>query len=235
MSNISTIVAVMACLFASTGEVDASVPWWTLLAASISWLVLWAQVVVIPFYNKGEDLHRNYFTAGELNTAQTAIESNRVIPALCRMFDRASDQRSDRRTRIDIQELLQGIDYVSDLDEALDAMSAITSLKAQYELLHAKASRLWKWGAGHLVSTAVLVFAMSMKRIEDALSGVVTITVSQMDFWSWLCIALGMLWLLTLAVMVFQWFRFHGQINGFRRSMEQAQSPVVTGQKGGSP
>jgi hypothetical protein len=207
---------------------DASVPWWTLLAVSIPWLVLWSKLVVIPFYNKGEDLHKDYF-GGELNAAQAAIESNRVIPALGRMFERASDQRSDRRTRIDIEDLLQGIDYVPDLDEALDAMSAITSLKAQYELLHTKASRLWKWGAGHLVSTALTAFAMSMKRVEGALSGVVTITVSQLDFWSWLCIALGMVWSLTLAVMVFQLFRFHSQMNDFRRSMEQAQSPVATG------
>lgn len=209
-------------------------PWWALFAASISWLILWAQVVVIPFYNKGEDLHKDYF-GRELNAAQAAIESSRVIPALGRMFERASDQRPDRRARIDIEDLLQGIDYVSDLDEALSAMSAITSLKAQYELLHTRASRLWKWGAGHLVSTAVTAFTISMKGVEGALSSLIPITLGQSDFiWSWLCVVLGMLWLLTLAVMVFQWYRFHSQMDDFRRSMEEAQSPVGTGQKGGA-
>ncbi|KKL07596.1 hypothetical protein LCGC14_2584420, partial [marine sediment metagenome] len=134
MSSVCTTTAAMAatCLLASTMGADASMPWWTFLAVSIPWLVLWAQVVVIPFYSKGEDLHNTYFTGGELHRAQASIESNRVIPALGRMFDRASGQRPDRRTRIDIEELLQGSDYVSDLDKALDAMSAITSLKAQY-------------------------------------------------------------------------------------------------------
>ena len=230
MSSVSTIAAAMTtmCLLVSTAGTDASVPWWALLAVSIPWLVLWSKLVVIPFYNKGEDLHKDYF-GSELNAAQAAIESNRVIPALGRMFDRASGKRPDRRARINIEELLLGIDYAPDLDEALDAMSAITSLKAQYELLHTKASRLWKWGAGHLVSTVVTAFAMSIKRVEGALSGVVTIDVSQSGFWSWVCVAIGMLWLLTLAVMVFQLFRFHSQINDFRRSMEQAQSQVVTG------
>lgn len=230
MTSVSTIAAAMSaiCLFASTPGADASVPWWTLLAVIIPWLVLWSTLIVIPFYSKGEDLHKDYF-GGELNAAQAAIESNRVIPALGRMFERASNQRVDHRTRIVIEELLQGIDFAPDLNEALDAMSAITSLKAQYELLHTKAGRLWKWGAGHLISTALIAVAMSLDRIEDALSGVATITISQLDLWPWLCTTIGMLWLLTLAVMVFQWIRFRSQMDQFRRSLEQAQSPVATG------
>ena len=182
---------------------------------------------MLPFYNKGEDLHSSYFVGGELNAAAAAIESNRVIPALGRMFQRASDQREDRRTRIDIEELLQGIDYAPDLDQALSAMSAIASLKAQYQLLHTKAGRLWKWGAGHLALTPLTAFAMSMKRLEEALSSLAAIRVSQMESWPWFCVGFLMLWFFSLGMMLFQWIRFRSQMDEFRRSIEDAQSQVA--------
>ncbi len=125
-------------------------------AAAVAWSGLWINLVIIPFFNKGEKLHQDYKEKGSLDAAFAAIESNRLLPTLASIFERAREAQEDKRSRIDMEALLQSVDFLPDLEQLEHALQAKRSIEECYKLLHALASRLWKWGLFHGFVTLLL-------------------------------------------------------------------------------
>ena len=63
--------------------------------------------MLVPFFSKGEKLHQDYKEKGSLDAAFAAIESNKLIPTLASIFQRARDAQEDKRSRIDMEALLE--------------------------------------------------------------------------------------------------------------------------------
>jgi hypothetical protein len=129
-----------------------------IFTAALAWASLWCQLVVLPFYNKGESLHKDYWATGRINAALAAIEADRLIPALVRMFLRAIDEQTDKRKRLadELPDLLQSVEFLPDLKASQDAVSAMDGIRDTYKRLKLSAARLWKVGLCHVLLTPVL-------------------------------------------------------------------------------
>ena len=131
---------------------------YVLFTAGIAWAAIWIQVIVVQFFNKGEQLHQDYWARGQINTALAAIETDRLIPALSRMFNRAIEEQADKRKRPEneMEDLLQSVEFAPDLQTAQVAMSAMDGIRQGYAHLKVSAARLWKWGFAHALLTPLL-------------------------------------------------------------------------------
>jgi hypothetical protein len=178
-----------------------------LFAAAVAWSALWCQLLVIPFYGKGEKLHQDYHSSGKLNSVLAAIEASRLIPALASMFNRALDEQSDKRKRPNMEELLQAVQFLPDLEAAQGAMSTIENLRGRYESLRLRANRLWKWGLAHSIATpllpAVYVYLLPFS-----------------DWLLWLLGAVTGFWVVTLGFSIIGMVRFHDIMSVFNKDLE---------------
>jgi hypothetical protein len=181
-----------------------------LFAAAAAWAGLWANVVVIPFFGKSERLHLDYHSSGKLNAALSAIEANRLIPALSQMFNRALEAKADRRTKLDkdaIEALLQEVQFLPDLEAAQKAMVSMERLRLAYSVLCGRAGWLWKWGLAHSL------FTLAMTAIYAYLFPVY-------DWSEWLLWAAIAGWLFTLLAAIWQMNRFYNLMSRFNRDLE---------------
>ena len=172
------------------------------LGAAVAWGGVWVNFVVILFFTKGEKLHQDYKEKGSLDAAVAAIESNRLIPALARIFERARDARENKRTKIDMEELLQAVDFLPDLEQLQAALQEKRSLEDAYKALHNLANSLWRWGLLHVLATVALPL-LWLGNLPDA---------------TWIDVArilVSLLWVATLVWMIAQLFRFHRRMNAF--------------------
>ena len=131
-----------------------------LLAASLTWAIIWIQLVIIPFYNKGELLHKDYWASGRINSTLAAIEADQLIPSLARMFSLAAARQTDKRKRPEkeMEDLLQSVEFLPELGIAQDASITMDGIRQQYRRLRLLASRLWKTGLVHtIISPAIPV------------------------------------------------------------------------------
>lgn len=178
-------------------------------ALGLAWATLVIQVLVLPFYNKGEKLHNDYFATGRINSTIAAFEAGLLIPALAKMFTVATHEQEDKRRRpeSEIQQLLQRVDFIPLLESAQDAMSKIVAIDRQYEGLKQQASRVWRISLVHVVMT------MFMPMTHVFLLPI------HMRF-QWLFWSAGAAWLVTLAISTCGFIRFHSQIAQFNNLLE---------------
>jgi len=178
-----------------------------LFAAAVAWATLWCQLVIIPFYGKGEKLHQDYHSSGKLNSVLASIEASRLIPALSSMFNRALDEQSDKRKRPNMEELLQAVQFLPDLEAAQRAMGVIEDLRGRYKLLRLRANRLWKWGLAHSIVTplipAVYVYLLPFS-----------------DQLLWLLYVVAGCWIVTLGFSIVGMVRFHDIMSSFNQELE---------------
>ena len=176
-------------------------------AAVVAWCALWAQVIVIPFYNRRESLSKDYHASGRMNTAIAAIESNRLIKSLAAMFNRAQDSNPDRRTRPDIETLLDSTLVLPDLKQAQAAMVDIEELHRCYGKLCLKSGRLWKWTLLHLLLSLAIFGEFSLGQ--------------SLPWFRVLLLATAIPCGLTFAVVVYGFFAFHNLISSFNSTLEK--------------
>jgi hypothetical protein len=180
-----------------------------IFTAAVAWGSLWCQLVVLPFYNKGESLHKDYWATGRINAALGAIEADKLIPALARMFLRAVDEQPDKRRRLadELPDLLQAVEILPDLKASQDALSAMDAIRDTYERLKLSADRLWKVGLCHVLLTPVLpaLYIFALPLYPDAI---------------WALAIAALLWFLTLCLALIQMFRMHSHLDKFAGSLE---------------
>ncbi len=180
-----------------------------LFLLTLAWATAVIQLFVVLFCGKGESLHKDYWASGRINSTIAVLEADSLIPALAKMFNLATETQDDKRKRPEpeIEELLQGVDFIPHLEAAQDAMASIVAIKKQYGRLKQQASRLWQIGLGHVFATlclpAIHVFLIPMH------------TRFQWLFWT-----VGAAWLLTLAMSILGFGRFHSQIGQFNDLLE---------------
>ena len=177
-----------------------------LVAAAATWAGIWINVALY-FYFKGEKLHQDYYSSGKIDAARSAIEAERLVPALAKMFDRALETLPNRRKIPKMIELLQAVEFLPDFTAAQDAMGTIEELEWNYRMLIAKAGRIWKWQFAHAFATVGLVN--------------VFVFCYPTYFWGlWLLEFAVLVWLVTLTLSVVGFARFHGLLTSFTNSLE---------------
>ncbi len=176
---------------------------------TIAWLTLVIQTFVLPFYNKGETLHKDYWGSGKINSTLAAIEAGRLIPSLAKMFILAASHQTDKRRRpeSEIEELLQSVEFTPDLKVAQDAMSQMDAIRKEYMCVKQLASRLWKIGLFHVVASLCLpviyIFAIPTHVM-----------------FQWLLLIFAVAWILSVPLIVWGFFRFHSHIERFNALLE---------------
>jgi hypothetical protein len=180
-----------------------------LFTASVAWAALWLQFVVLPFYGKGESLHKDYWASGRINAVIAAIEAGSLIPILSRMFVRVIGAQTDKRKRPEneIDDLLQSVEFLPDLVEAQRSMSKMDAIGKSYQQLKVCAGRLWKWGFGHTLLTPVL-------------PAIYVFLVPLSANWNWLLIGTAIMWSVTLCFSINGAVRFHSQMGRFTSMIE---------------
>lgn len=123
---------------------------------AIGWAALWVNVVVIPFFFKAEKLQKDYLDSGAIGVAVSYIESNKLIPVLAGMFKRARESQDDQRKRIDMEELLQAVDFLPDLEQVESALREKKAIEDTFDTLQRAADRLWKLGISHVVAVVLV-------------------------------------------------------------------------------
>ncbi len=140
----------------------------------------------------------------------SAIEANRLIPALAEMFNRALEAKADRRTKIDkdaMEQLLQEVQFLPDLQAAQEAMFDISKLKASYSVLKGRAKWLWQWGLAHVLFTL-------------GMTGVYAYLFPFYEWAQWLLWVVVGLWSITLLAIIWQLNRFSKLMNSFISDLE---------------
>ena len=180
-----------------------------LFGLALPWAVVIIQLLVLPFYQKGEKLHKDYSASGAINSAIAAIESDQLISSLARMFKMATDQQEDKRRRPEneIEELLQSVRFLPDLQKARDAMSLMDGVQQQYMRLKLSASRLWRTGLTHAIASLMLPTIHAFLVPLD-------------ERWEWLFWGMIAVWLISLTMAVWGFVRFHAQIEQFNALLE---------------
>lgn len=179
------------------------------IGSAVAWGGLWTNVVLIPFYNKGEKLHQDYKEKGSLDNALAGIDSRKLIPALATLFQRAREAQVDKRQKMDIEvlvQLFQSVDFLPDLKEIEAALQEKRSMEDAYRRLHSLAQKLWKWGLAHVFLT--LFFAVAW--FDWAADS------------NWLPATralLGGLWFVSLGFMIHGFWRFHRYMTSFIDSL----------------
>ena len=123
--------------------------------AVIAWNTICVQLFVLPFLRKRETLVKEYLTNGVLDAAKSFIEANRLIPTLATVFVRIREAQPDRRralNAIEVQQLLQEVDYLDDLAQAQEAMAESTRLDALFTSLERGAGLTWVSGLCHAMA-----------------------------------------------------------------------------------
>lgn len=200
-------------LAASAEDAPSNIGYIALFGAAATWSALWMQFIVLPFFNKGEAIHKDYWQGGEINAAKAAIETTRLLPALAQMFQLAIDARSDKRKKPDgdIEELLQSVEFRPFLERAQAAMSAIDQITDLYHQLRQSSTRLWRWGLGHALLTPALPF--------------IYIFAMPIDYrMKWLLILVAGVWLVTLFMCIKGAVAIHSKMGCFSTALEVEES-----------
>lgn len=156
------------------------------LALGVAWATIVIQVTVVPYWNKHNDIYKDFHASGALSLARSGIESNKVIPRLAGMFRRAINTKSQDSSSEEIAELLQQIDFIDDLDALESAIRELTEIRCIPQELKIKANRIGTFGIFHSVFS--LVFPISF------------ISSIPMWHWIWPCIA-SLLWITSLSLL----------------------------------
>jgi hypothetical protein len=177
-------------------------------AAAVGWAAIIINLVVIPFFGKGEKLHQDY----DIDGALAAIEANLLIPALVQVFQKARDAQPDKRYRFDneaMKELLQVID-LSDLGGLESALAQRKTMIKCFNSLNVLARRLWKWGLVQLLLSLGIPVVWQWLRVDEP----------------WDLVARGIVvaaWAATLSWTFFGMFRFHRRMETFVNCLRSAK------------
>lgn len=176
-----------------------------LLAVAVAWDVLIVQLAVLPYWNKRESLHKEWIQSGAIALARTAIETNKIIPALARMFERAHATRDDKRKKVEMASLLEEIDFIPDLKEIEGAMKELADIGAHFEEMKKLADRI---STSALINCFLtLAFALGL-HFDSAQTYWVPTTTS------------GFLWAVSGFFTVRSLFRFRGCASRFVAQLE---------------
>lgn len=177
-----------------------------LFAAAATWAGIWINVA-LHFYFKGEKLHQDYHSSGKLDAKRSQIEAKQLIPALGKMFDRAFDAHAGKKSRPNMEQLLQAVEFLPDFQAAQSAMGSIEELQWNYDNLRSRATRLWKWQFAHSINSLALI--------------AVYVFCYPMYSWSlWLLALILGAWLMTLGASLAGIFKFHSLMSSFNTCLE---------------
>lgn len=171
---------------------------------SVGWCTLALQLFVFPFFKKGESLFKDYISEGAVDTARSFIESARIIPTLAGIIERIHDARSDKRRHLDdneIEQLLQEVDYISDLKELQDATKELNTVDVLFEDLRRLAGWTWKIGLLHVALVFVVPNTYWLPKRYDSIFMAIT----------------GILALFVLMLGVIGIFIYHNKMTKFLR------------------
>lgn len=129
---------------------------WQIFLVAIGWAALWTNVVVVPFCFRSEELQKDYVSSGNLDIAISYIESSKLIPALAAMFEKARQSQSDQRRRIDMEGMLQAVDFLPDLESVEAALQEKKIIEDTFDRLQNTAELLWKVCLLHVISVIAL-------------------------------------------------------------------------------
>ena len=180
-----------------------------LFTITIAWSSLVIQIFVVPFYNKGETLYKDYWGSGKINSTLAALEAGRLIPSLARMFNLAVSHQRDKRRRpeFEMEDLLQSVEFIPDLKAAQDVMSKMDAIRQEYTCVKQIASRLWQVSLLHVLASLCMP--------------VVYIVAIPIHFsFQWLFWIIAVAWILSVSLIVRGLFRFHGHIERFNTLLE---------------
>lgn len=195
-------------LIAQNDPVPATGNSLVLIAASVAWAAIWVQFIVLPFFNKGESLHKDYFASGRIAAAMAEIEAGQLIPTLSKMFLRVMEARPDKRKRLEseIEALLQSVEFIPDLKVAQASIAKIDDINDCYKRLRLSSTRLWKVGFVHALLTPLTVCNFTFLRN-----------------WQVTLVILATFWLVTFAASTYGAFRIHRQLDRFTASLENKE------------
>lgn len=130
----------------------------TTFAACFTWVALATQLLIVPFYGKAARLFSDYWDGGKIRSAEASIESQKVIPALARMFVLVMDGQEDKRKRpeTEIEDLLLAAKFQPDLEIAQAGMIEMQNLTRLYRRMKSLCNSIWIWALSHVVATLIL-------------------------------------------------------------------------------
>jgi hypothetical protein len=186
-------------------------------APALVWAVACVNVVVLPFFNKREALYRDYEVSGDLDAALSAIESGRLVDALGGMFDDLVEKQEDRRRKVNIRHLLQSKGFLPGFKLAEEAYQQMEEIRQTYQALKS-AANVWRCGVLHTLITILVPLTC--------------LDFAQMGAWGWietgnLLTVLGCAWLVTIALVVRGFFRFHSLMSRFLEHLASAKEASV--------
>lgn len=133
---------------------------------ALAWGAICAQVIVIPFFSKRDNLFKDLIDSGAKDLALTTIDAEKLLLALAQLIDAAiaaKAQRSQRGFEVDSEELLQQFDFQVYLDRAQAAVDEKRDIERCWDSLETVTSRLWKLGLLHVSSVVGIYFSLLVK------------------------------------------------------------------------
>jgi hypothetical protein len=124
---------------------------WPLVLIALAWSMIWVQFAIIPFFNRREDLVRNYSTSGLLAAVYSRIESTVVIPALVAIYAAARQQQPDKRVAPDMEALLSETSYVEHIEKIEAAVGEKRSIRDDFDRLRRLPTLIWTLGLAHVL------------------------------------------------------------------------------------
>jgi hypothetical protein len=172
------------------------------LAGAVAWAAVWGNVVVIPFFQKREKLHQEYWANGTIDAALSFVESEKIIPIIADMVDKAKENTPAKR-KSDTVQLLQSVRFLPDLEKLDVEMAKLKSLKDQFACLEVISTKVWKKGIAHIVFTLALPLANQSPK-----------------FLEWILAGVGVFWAGTFVLMLAGLFSFHKKMNTFLETLK---------------
>jgi hypothetical protein len=129
---------------------------WQLVLIALAWASLWLQFAIIPFFNRREDLVRNYSTNGLLAAVFSRIENSEVIPALVALYDEARSQQVDKRHTPVMEALLSQTGYVKYIEQIESAIGEKRGIEDDFRRLGQMPTLIWSLGLAHILLVVFL-------------------------------------------------------------------------------
>jgi hypothetical protein len=131
-----------------------------LLAVAVAWGALWANVVVVPFFNKDESLFKDLIDSGARDLAYTGIDTETIVPAFTRLCEQVLLERQQLGDGATVSDVIAEFDLQPYLRDAEAAMREKQSIQAALDDLRSLAGMLWKVGLAHIVFALLIPAAL---------------------------------------------------------------------------
>lgn len=150
---------------------------------ALTWCTSWLQFAIIPFFNRQEELYKDYMTTGEIELVCSKVLTNYTMPEVETIVKRALDSRPDKRKSkgLDFTALLDSIDIIDELRLIEESVSKYRKVEDGYNSLRKSCTPTVILGVVHILATLVFSLSGGMALQSGDLTTVPFIT--SMSFW----------------------------------------------------